>query len=748
MSEHGRHPQTSGHGIAAEGRARRRSVAPSASGEDKVTERTADASVAVPRFPRQFARTRRFSLGLPRHFTVSPDGRRVLFIRGTSGADPVSRLWLHENGDERLLADPLTLSNTTDSIPDEERVRRERAREASSGVVSYATDNDALIAVFALNGELWTVRTDRGEPRRIPTAGPVVDPRPSPDGSRIAYVTGGALHVVGIDGTDDRALAAPESAEVTYGLSDHASAESMGRLHGYWWSPDGVALLVARVDNSPVQRWYICDPADPTKKPTAVAYPQAGTANAKVSLHLVHTAGRAPVEVRLPTVAPEETHPEGEWTDTSFEYIPVAGWDGLGPFAQVQTRDQRTVQLLAIDANTGATESLDIRHDPAWVELVPGAPRRLPSGAVLRTFICDDGLTGLSLDGVRTPRGLNVREVTAVSDERIHFLANEEPTEVHVWRYDPADGFTRVSEGPGVYAVAVGGDTVVLDSRTQSGRSVTVSDHGVERGRIAVLTEEPVVTPQPIHHSLGKRELRSQLYLPSWYEQGSGRLPVLLNPYSGVGMQLVVRAREWWTCVSQWFAEQGFAVLVTDGRGTPGRGREWEKAIRGDRLTPALRDQIDALHAAAEQYPDLDLTAVAIRGWSYGGYLAAGAVLRHPEVFHAAVAGGTPTDRRLYDTHWEERFLGHPEVFPQAYRRSSLVPDAHLLSRPLLLVHGVADDNVHVAHTLRLSAALVAAGRPHTVLPLSGATHLVTGTDQASGLLLLEASFLRNSLNL
>ncbi len=221
---------------------------------------------------------------------------------------------------------------------------------------------------------------------------------------------------------------------------------------------------------------------------------------------------------------------------------------------------------------------------------------------------------------------------------------------------------------------------------------------------------------------------------------------MLLSPYAGPGLQLAVRAYGWPSTVAQWFAEQGFAVLVTDGRGTPGRGRAWQTAVRGDRLGPALEDQVEALHAVAERYPGLDLGRVGIRGWSYGGYLAVGAVLHRPDVFHAAVAGAAPADRRLYDTHWEERFLGHPEVTPEAYARSSLVAGAHRLRRPLMLVHGLADDNVVVAHTLRLSSALLAAGRPHTVLPLPGATHRVTREEVVSGQLALEVEFLKRSL--
>ncbi|MET8681397.1 prolyl oligopeptidase family serine peptidase, partial [Streptomyces sp. NPDC004647] len=139
---------------------------------------------------------------------------------------------------------------------------------------------------------------------------------------------------------------------------------------------------------------------------------------------------------------------------------------------------------------------------------------------------------------------------------------------------------------------------------------------------------------------------------------------------------------------------------------------------------------------------------VAIRGWSSGGYLAAGAVLRRPDVFHAAVAGAPAPDQRLYDTHWKERYLGHPDTEPENYERSSLIPDAHRLSRPLLLVHGLADDNVFAAHTLRLSAALLAAGRPHSVLPLAGATHRATDEEVAENLLLFQLDFLKKALGI
>ena len=239
---------------------------------------------------------------------------------------------------------------------------------------------------------------------------------------------------------------------------------------------------------------------------------------------------------------------------------------------------------------------------------------------------------------------------------------------------------------------------------------------------------------------------------------------MLVDPYGGPHAQRVVKARAAYL-TSQWFAEQGYAVVIADGRGTPGRGPEWERAVAGDLAEPVLQDQIDALADAAARFADLDTGRVAIRGWSFGGYLAALAVLRRPDVFHAAIAGAPVTDWHLYDTHYTERYLGFPDRDQENYERSGLIsllargddppqtPLAHggavrppVPPRPLMLIHGLADDNVVVAHTLRLSGALLAAGYPHTVLPLSGITHMASQETVAENLLLLQLDFLRGAL--
>jgi dipeptidyl-peptidase-4 len=244
---------------------------------------------------------------------------------------------------------------------------------------------------------------------------------------------------------------------------------------------------------------------------------------------------------------------------------------------------------------------------------------------------------------------------------------------------------------------------------------------------------------------LGERRLPAGLLLPRDHVPGT-RLPVLLDPYGGPHAQRVLAARRVWL-ESQWWADQGFAVLVAEGRGTPGVGPEWERAVSRDIADVVLEDQVDALAAAAEVEPDLDLGRVAIRGWSFGGYLAALAVLRRPDVFHAAVAGAPSADWAHYDTHYTERYLGLPQDEPDVYRRTSLLDDAPNLTRPLLLIHGLADDNVVAAHTLLLSQRLTEAGRPHSVLPLTGVTHMTPQEAVAENLLLLQLEFLRRVLD-
>ncbi|MHC3461790.1 S9 family peptidase [Streptomyces flavovirens] len=698
-------------------------------------------------FPRQHARTQRFTLGAPRSFTVSPDGTRVIFLRSSSGTDRTNRLMVLDTrtGEESVAADPgALLGGSAERLSPQERARRERTREGSAGIVGYAVDAAAELAAFALSGTVYVAELGAGTARALPVTGPVLDPRPSPDGRHIAYVAGGALRIVGVDGEGDRALAEPEDEHTTYGLAEFVAAEEMGRHRGFWWSPDSDRLLVARADDGAVRRWWIADPANPGSRPAEIAYPAAGTPDA---------------EVRLFLTALDGARTEVVWDRTRFPYLARVHWSSAGaPLLLVQARDQRGQLYLAVDTETGATRTVHVDEDPVWLELFAGVPAWAPGGRLVR--ITDEGGARVLSVGDRPLTGdrLHIQAVLDVgeSDILVSATAGEGATDPetgqsHVYRVDEL-GVERVSEGPGVHtAVRAGGVTVMVSSSLEHpGTAVRILRDGERIATVANHAEEPVLSAGVRLTEGGARRIPCAVLLPTGYTEGDGPLPVLMDPYGGPHGRRVVAAHNA-HLTSQWFADQGFAVITADGRGTPGRSPGWEKAVRDD-FTLSLDDQAEALHALAGRFP-LDLTKVAVRGWSYGGYLSALAVLRRPDVFHAAVVGAPVTDWRLYDTHYTERYLGDPAEQPEVYAANSLVTDEGLSRpadevRPMMIVHGLADDNVVVAHALRLSSALLAAGRPHEVLPLSGVTHMTPQEQVAENLLLLQVDFLRRSLGL
>ncbi len=689
-------------------------------------------------FPRQLARTQRFSLGVPHDFVVAPDGSRVAFLRSLSGTDPMTCLWVRDTGTgaERLVVDPRALlAGGTETLSAEERARRERTRQAASGVVGFATDDEARIAAFALSGRLFAADLTDGNVRELPAAGSVLDPHPDPTGARVGYVTGGALHVIDIDGTGDRVLASPEAENVTYGLAEFVAAEEMYRTRGFWWSPDGQRLLVARVDTSPVLRWHISDPANPERPPAVVAYPQAGTDNAIVSVVLADL---------------DAAHTPVAWDAADAPYLISAHWSAAGPaLLRVCRRDQQTMRVLAV-ADDGSVSVVAEDTDPDWVDVVPGTPAWTTSGELVRVAVRDGAYRLLIGDTAVTGDELNVRQVLDVGDDVLVTAHVADPAQLHVFAAS-ATAVTQLTTEPGVHQAARGGDLTVVTSRSLDWFGSRVRIHsaansGTEPGaEIPSLADTPVLTPEVTFFEAGPHRVPCALVLPRGHVPGSARLPVLCDPYGGPAAQMVVAARNAYLS-SQWFADQGFAVLIADGRGTPGRGPEWDRSIHYDEATPNVEDQVAALEAAAAANPDLDLSRVGIRGWSHGGYLAALAVLRRPDVFHAGVAGAPVTDLRLYDTFYNERYLGHPDEHPEAYDHNSIIADAPKLERPLMFIHGLADDNVVVAHTLRMSSALLAAGRPHTVLPLSGVTHMASQEEVAENILLLQVDFLHRAL--
>jgi dipeptidyl-peptidase 4 len=661
---------------------------------------------------------------------VCADGTRVLFLRSAAGDDARTGLFVLDlpDGDERAVIAPADDAELSAA----ERSRRERVRETASGVVSYAADDAGRTVAVILAGTLHAVDVDAGTVTELDVPGVIFDPRPDPTGTHIAYASDRELRVVATDGSNDRVLAGEDSETVSWGRAEFVASEEMSRYRGYWWSPDGTSLLVARVDEGPVAQWWISDPAHPDHAPTSIRYPAAGTDDAEVTLWLITLDGE---------------RREVQWDRDRFPYLGRVAWSAGGaPLLAVVTADQHTVRYACVDVADGTSTVLVDDTDDAWTELFDGVPAWY-DGQLVR--IADhDGSRSLYVgDAAVTPPELYVRSVEGVTSAGVlvSTAGTDDPTrsELHLW--SPA-GLVGVGERSGVETAVTGGSTTVVTSSglDDVGRRTVVIPQGSTPRPMASVATAPPFLPTVRMLTLGKRALRAGLVLPRDHVPGQ-RLPVLMDPYGGPHFQRVVSAARDWL-EPQWFADQGFAVLTIDGRGTPGRSPDWEREVYLDLATSVLEDQVDGLLAAAEAEPDLDLSRVGIRGWSFGGFLAALAVLRRPDVFHAAVSGAPVTDMTLYDTYYTERYLGTPQEHPEAYRASNLLEDAALLTRPLMLIHGLADDNVASAHTLQLSQRLLAAGKPHQVLPLTGITHMPAEETVAENLLLLQVEFLHRNL--
>jgi dipeptidyl-peptidase-4 len=680
----------------------------------------APAGSADEPFLRQYAETQGFRAGRPAAVSLSRDGRVAWFLR----SGPRSRVMsLFETdlatGLTRELVSPAQLGGASEPTA-AEAARMERARSTARGITGYVTSPDGAVVAVVGAGRLLAL--GRGEGGLRPLAEGVVDPRFAPDGRSIAYVKGRDLHVLQLRSGRERRLTRAIGPGVTNGLAEFVAQEEMRRPEGYWWSPDSTRLAFAEVDEAPVEVRTLCDPARPEKPCRAIAYPAAGRPNARVRLGVVRAAGGSPTWVR--------------WDSARFPYLATVRWQEGGPLAiVVMDRRQRVEQLLAVDPATGATSLLLEERDDDWLELDQSFPAFRRDGS----FYWYTERNGGPEIELRAARGALLRSVVPPSagyvrlaghdrdDDVLAFVAAPDPTrtEVLVARAGGAPARAPVGgEGPATHTALLaerGGVVAVTRStlREQARTSVWTLD-GRKLADLPSVAEEPPFAATTELRRVGSGEgLWTALVRPR--QATTSPLPVLLDVYGGPAGPRAVHAP---MPLEQWLADQGFLVVRVDGRGTHRRGRAFSRAIRdfGDVI---LDDQIAGLRGLSTEVPGLDLSRVGIMGWSYGGYAAALAVLRRPDVFHAAVAGAPVVDWRDYDTFYTERFMGLPEENGEAYERASLLPLAAGLSRPLLLVHGTGDDNVWFSHTLRLADALLRAGRPFLLLPVGGATHMV-----------------------
>jgi dipeptidyl-peptidase-4 len=695
----------------------------------------------------ELAATRSFNLGTPRPVALLPDGD-VLFLR-TGPRSYVAELFELDaaTGAVRKLASAGDLVKSTDvQLSAAEKAKRERMRMALRGIVSVSADRDGARLLIPLGSELFILDRATGAAKAVAIGGGYPDsPLLAPDGKRVAFIRDRDVWVVGVDGGKPTKLTASPGPDVSFGNAEFVAAEELDRTAGMWWAPTGDRLIIQRTDDSKVDTLYVANPRHPDQAPTPFRYPRAGTTNATVGFAIHAVKGGKPTAIT--------------WDAAAFPYVHHVGWPKAGaPTMVVLNRAQTELRVLAIDPATGKTTTLLTETNPAWLN-TSGGPvwaadgksflwtREHADGWALERYGADGKLQGTVIG---PDYGFGGQFGVDDDTGEIWFVAGT-PVDSQVWSVAPGAAPTRRTDARGTHAIGVapkGGTRLIVANGADGKRSQTVvrRDGTVVAVVPSVAEDGPVLPTTVVEEVAAKdRTYWTAVTRPRNFDP-SKRYPVVLQVYAGPGVTTVTRnPRAYWK--DQLLADTGFIVVRGDGRGTPGRGMAWERAIARDLITVPMADQVEILTRLGAKHRELDLARVGAVGWSFGGYFAAMAVQRAPDMFKAAIAGAPVTDWRLYDTAYTERYMGTPDQNPTGYDATSAVVNAASSSRPLLLIHGMTDDNVYAAHSLALTEALFAAGKPFEFVAMSG-THMMADPTSEAALLTKQIEFFRAHLGL
>ncbi len=673
------------------------------------------------------AQTRAYSLGMPRHVVVLPDGTHVLYLR-SGPHDTRQRFYEYDvaSNTERELAAP---SAAPEQLSAEEKARRERARMTLSGITDFAVSDDGSIVLVTQADKLMTVALPSGQVTPVPGSGWIA-PRLSPDGKTVAVVRDNDLHLITLATGEDAQLTHGGSDTLTHGLAEFAAAEELDRADGSWWSPDSQKLVFEESDTSGVERHFIADPEHPSVPPTEFRYPRAGTANAKLRFGIIARSGGPVTWIALDAAA--------------WPYVDRVIWPKHGPLTLVvQNRAETNEAVLAVDPQTGQTRTLLTESDPAWLALSPF--ENVP-GKSLPYWLADG--SGFLWAAQRGPNWrLELRHADGSLD---HAVTPADFPYVALNDVDPAGGLV-VTGNPdrlsfGLFRARLAGGTPVplaassglhagifaedqhalfADAFSLADGSAGTALRRADGSILATLpsqAETPPAIPKVQYLTAGPKNFDAQVVRPANFVT-SRKYPVVLSVYAGPTFKMVHRAPRL-SFEDQCLADHGFIVVSLDGRGTPGRDHDFEHATKNNLIDLPLADQVEGLQALGKIVPQMDMARVGVEGWSFGGYFTAMATIRRPDIFKAGAAGAPVVDFADYDTAYTERYLGTPQDDPAGYKASNVLTYAAKLSRPLLIMHGLTDDNVYFENTVKLTQALITAGKPYRLLLLPG-THLL-----------------------
>jgi dipeptidyl-peptidase-4 len=681
---------------------------------------------------------------------VAPDGSRVTFLRGKDSDRNQLDLWEYDiaSGQTRLLVDSKVVLPGTETLSDEEKARRERQRiSAYAGIVDYQWAPDAQALLFPLGGELYLYdlhKSGRAAVRKLTNGeGFATDPKISPKGGYVSFVRARNLWVIDLASGQQHQLTRDGSDTIGNGVAEFVADEEMDRHTGYWWAPDDAAIAFARIDESgvPVQ-----------KRPEVYAdhtevidqrYPQAGQPN---------------VRIQLGTIAPR-ADAQPQWIDLGKNpdiYLARVDWrDAQRLTFQRQSRDQKRLELIEANLGSGKQRVLVTETSKTWVPLhndlhflkdgrfVWGSER---SGYEHLYLASEDGRKLVAL----TQGDWIVDALLAVDEDagKVYFSATKEsPTQTQLYAVPLSGGaIETLSRTNGTHAASFAKNaSVYVDSWSNTTTPPQIELFRANGEKIATLLDNDLADPQhpyakyrqaqrPIEFGQmtaadGKTQLHYRVTKPDGFDPGK-RYPAIVYVYGGPAAQTVLDA---WpsrgdALFDQYLAQHGYVVFSVDNRGTPRRGRDFGGALYGRQGTVEVEDQLRGV-AWLKAQPWVDGARIGVYGWSNGGYMTLMLLAKHSEAYACGVAGAPVTDWGLYDSHYTERYMNLPAANPDGYRDGRVAAHLDGLNSPLLLIHGMADDNVLFTNSTSLMSELQKRGKLFELMTYPGAKHGLSGSN-------------------
>lgn len=670
---------------------------------------------------------------------LSPDGTVVSYLKAKPDDQNVLDLWAVSvsGGAPYRLVDANALSRPDKELSEAEKARRERQRVSQRGVVDYAWSGDSRLLLVPVDGDLFVVDRQTRKPRRLTeTPADEIDAKLSPRGRYVSYVREQNLYVRPVQGGEERALTQDGGGTLSWGVAEFIAQEEMDRDTGYWWSPDEQRIALTRVDESGVDIVERLDLGPAGASTVAQRYPRVGRPNAVVSLFVVDVVSGKRQAIDL-----------GSDTDI---YLARVKWsrDSRTLYVQRQTRDQRRLDLLACEPGDGSCRIILSETSPHWVELTHDF-QPLTNGQ----FIWSSERSGWRHLYLYRRDGTRVRQITEgewpvtsllgvdEAHRRLYFSASrEDPLGKQIWSvvYDRKTEPKRLSSGEGVWAAtfAERGNAFVgtySDPRTPPQTAL----YDASGRRLRWIEQNALDATHPYHRYLDHHRvpqfgtlaaddgtpLYYSLATPPGFDPAK-QYPAIVLVYGGPHVQTVTKA--WGDLKDQLYLAAGYVVFRLDNRGSDNRSVAFKTAIDRRLGTVEVRDQLVGVNFL-KSLPYVDASRIGYQGWSYGGFMTLHMLTEPGAGIRAGAAGGPPTDFALYDTHYTERYMGTPADNAEGYRGTDILPRLPNLSGRLLLMHGMADDNVLFDNSTRLMEALQQRGVTFDLMTYPGQRHGVRG---------------------